>query len=137
LERRRGDEKKGKGGPLKDCRTPISWALGMTLVFEIWSQFKEESVQRGRWLPLYQPAIMYMAYTGNGTRDSSPYYCTAGHRKLLYPPTTETIPMIPFTKLLQKFSLFYPIISSFRTILRDIPLALLYAATAEQYSNDI
>lgn len=53
------------------------------------------------------------------------------------PPTPETIPMIPFTKLLQKFSLFYPIISSFRTLLRDIPLPLLHAATAEHYSVDI
>jgi hypothetical protein len=87
LEHGRGDEKKGKGGHLKDWRTPISWALGMTLVFEIWSQFKGESVWWGRGcLPLYQPVILYMAYTGNGAGDSSPYYCTAGHRKLLYPP---------------------------------------------------
>lgn len=53
------------------------------------------------------------------------------------PPTTEIIPMIPLTKLLQKFSLCYSIISSFRTLLRDIVLALLHAGSAEHCSNDI
>lgn len=54
-----------------------------------------------------------------------------------YIPTTETIPKIPLTKLLHKFSLYYPIISSFRALLRGIPLALFHAVTAELYKNDV